>query len=703
MVGPVVPADSTIYATFTAARAVRKPFVRIPPVNARPRPLIAAWVVVGAVLLAGAILASPAAAVTPQEARAVADRASIAWSQRQAANGELIDYVSKRPSGGYGNVLTGYGMLRAGVRRGDDRLVAAGLRAVRAGLAKDPGERGVFDTLATSLSYSIARSELADNPDFRALRPRWESYLETIGKPFIESPSLGACTADPGCFHNHEAVGVFGDLELAGTGLRSTAAGAKLADPAALRSTAVRLLTEEIAGAAAREGRASRGVMRTGLGLLSDTGSWPLAYHDFSSAMLAGSVDMLGDEAPEPARDALQRAVATLAGYIAPDGDVSYLGRRQEQGWTLAATVYAATVASREAPDPRAAAEARAVADRAFARLTTAHDHGPTRLGPVPRELKDAASYRGLDATAVVSESLEIFMLNLAADAAEGAPALKESELPADADGSFIEPRRPGFATVRHGDLWYAVHRRTDGFDLRYDFGLVSLKRRGTDGTWRDLVRPRPNTPGPGQDSAGPVIVAGGQRYLPRGNRISVRPGGVVLVRGGWRSPAGAWLRRGVTFRFAPVDGGVALSFPLQAGDAARITTFLPRGSARRRGADSVTDARSIASVSLRPRKVRLAGGFHSCCDEELVGATMELRPRAAREVVYTVRDRSRVAPSEGGTRERRGNGGGGLSGTAIAGGVAVLLLLALALAMRARRRTLARRRAEARRRRRVG
>jgi hypothetical protein len=165
-----------------------------------------------------------------------------------------------------------------------------------------------------------------------------------------------------------------------------------------------------------------------------------------------------------------------------------------------------------------------------------------------------------------------------------------------------------------------------------------------------------------------------------------------VLVHGGFRSEQGAWLRRGVTFRFAPVRGGVAVSFPLRAGDSARFATFLPQSQARFSG-HTVSDARSVASLSLRPRSVRFGHGYASCCDEHLVAATQYFVPRRDQTVVYTVLARSgnaaaaqgAVAPRSAHRQHRRG---GGHAGAAIgAGAVAVLALLVLGLATVRRRR----------------
>jgi hypothetical protein len=650
-----------------------------------------------ALLLAAALAAFtplPAHAFTAEEGRAAADRAAVAWGRsHQQRDGAFVDYVSGRPTYGYAGVMLGYGLLRAGVRSGDRSLIRRGFRAIDAVLTSDHPQRGVFDSLANSTAYAFAARSLASDPSFVALRPRWEAYLKSISKPYIKSTNLQACTDDPVCFHNHEAVGAFGDLQLLATGLRSDAPGAKLADPAGLRASALDVLSSQVPAAAGRVSVASfGGRVSRGLGLLSDTGTWPLAYHAFSTAMVAGAAADLGPSGvPASTRASLRATVGALAALMAPDGDVAYLGRRQEQAWALASAIYAAALASRMPGFD--AGVMRAVEDRAFARLVSVNRFGPGGLGAVPRALGSSTNYHGVDANEVVPAALTVFLLNLASDQAGAATPPDPGALPADADGAFLEPEKTGFAAVRHGDLWYAVHRRTITYDRRYDFGLVALKQRGADGRWRDVMRPRPDTRGPSHDSAGPVIESGGVRYLPYGDTIEARPSsGVVVVRGGYRSEDGVWLRRGVTFRFTPVRGGVAMSFPLRAGDQARVATYVRAGEGRARGR-SLVDPRLRATVSgLLPRSWSLVDrGYGSCCDPHLVAATALLRPSSDRVVTYTVRSRLRATPPTAAIEERLPGGGGGGVGTGAVAGIALagagLLAFLAALRARARRR----------------
>jgi hypothetical protein len=233
------------------------------------------------------------------------------------------------------------------------------------------------------------------------------------------------------------------------------------------------------------------------------------------------------------------------------------------------------------------------------------------------------------------------------------------------------------------------------GYDRRYDFGLVALKQRDSRGRWHDVMRPRPSTRGHTHDSAGPVLDVDGTRFLAHGTSISVEPGGVVSVRGGFQNQEGEFLRRGVTFRFAPVRDGVRMTFPLRAGDVARVTAFMPDGEVRRRGA-TIFDARSSAVVSPAPSSFRfLARGLASCCDASIIEASALFRAPSNRTYSYTVR--AAGGPPAGAAavpiqRHREptddeGDGGGGSKAWWLLAIPALLLPAAVVLRRRAKRR----------------
>jgi hypothetical protein len=620
------------------------------------RPAAAVLALVPLLALALVLARAPSAgAATRDELTGYADRVAAVWADRQSPDGLFLDPESGRPSGGYGNVMIGYALLRAGERRGDERLIRAGVRGVSSSIDEPPSVRGVFDLVAVAAAYNFARERLADDPAFEAARSRWEEFLRTTGPPNIENKAQ-ECIVSAACFHNHEAVGATADLELLATGVESAR------DPAELRAAALIEVGE-------REPQFSRGSARIvgaapvgGLGLLSDTGSWPLAYHALSAAFMGRSIELLGDEAPAAAREALRRSSTALAGFMAPDGTVAYIGRRQEDLWSLAAAIATAELAAAHGDGSEAdAARDHAVADRALERIRERYPLTPKGLPIVPRKGPDAFAEDGVDGNPMTFNGLALYLLNVAADAAPAEAPAERAELPADGDGAFVDAEQNGFATARRGDVWFAVHGRAVPPDLRNDFGLVAAKWRSPSGDWVDVVPPRPFEYSR-NETAGPVVKRAGRRLVP-GGRVSLRRGGVVAVDGP------------VPVRFAPTERGVRITLRAQAGDVVTYTAYLPEGDA--------------ADYAVEPRgRVRVKSGFASCCAARVVARRHSVRVRSARVVAFEVVAPEGGRPAAPGPRGDGSGTDGGFPWWVLPGAVG---LAGLALALR--RRAVVRRR----------
>jgi hypothetical protein len=568
-----------------------------------------------AALLAVAVLlvaVAPAGASTRGDFASFADKVSSVWAKRQDSRGYFTDPRTGRHQGGYGNVMIGYGLLRAGSRAGNADLVRSGVRGVDTALGERPADRGVFDLLAMAAAYNFARTHLAHDPAFATARPRWERYLRQTGAPNTDNKAQ-QCILSPTCFHNHEAVGAAADLELLKTGLRS-------------RRPRARIRHDALHEVGVSEPAFSRPD-----GLLSDSGVWPLAYHALSTAMLARSVQLLGPRAPGAARRALRRTSAALRGFMAPDGTVAYIGRRQEDLWSLAAAM---------------ASGDRTVASRAFARIQDAYPLTSRGLPIVPRRGTDTFSPRGVDGKPMTFNGLAIYLMNLAADTPQrGGGALR-----GDHDGAFVDNAQNGFAAVRHGDVWFAVHRRRLPPDVRNDFGLMAAKWRSSNGIWHDILRPRPMRFDAGE-TAGPVVERAGQRLLPAGDSISAGRGGTVTVNG----RVGA---QPATFRYVPTRRGVRLSMRAQPGDVVTYTVYGPSADTNvRRGA--VSYPTGVVKASPRPSSVRLERGFASCCDARMVAARMRVQARGNGTVSFTVSAHGTRRPEPAASATSSDGGGG--------------------------------------------
>jgi hypothetical protein len=308
---------------------------------------------------------------------------------------------------------------------------------------------------------------------------------------------------------------------------------------------------------------------------------------------------------------------------MAPDGTVAYIGRRQEDLWSLAAATYAGD---------------QPVRDRAFDRIEGAYRLTDRGLPIVPRPGSDLFSPRGVDGKPMTFNGLSIYLLNLAADATPAEPPRRHAALPADhSGGGFLDSTQNGFAAVRQGNVWFAVHRRRLPPDVRNDFGLVAAKWRSPAGVWVNILRPRPMRFDAGE-AAGPVVERAGQRLLPTGDSIGVRRGGTVVAGGHvGLSPA--------TFTYTPTGHGVRTSVRAQPGDMVVYTVYGPAGKTRvRRGAVSYPSG--VVKASPRPQSVHVESGFASCCDSRMVAARMSVRARGNGTVSFTVSAHGRPRPA---------------------------------------------------------
>jgi hypothetical protein len=382
-------------------------------------------------------------------------------------------------------------------------------------------------------------------------------------------------------------------LELLRSGLSSSEPGAALADPAATRALVKRFLATGLP-------KASKPFERDGRAILGDMPLLPPAYHGLSVGVLARAVELLGDEAPGAARSLLRRAADASVAATAPDGEVAYHGRSQVQAWTLTLTGYGAEVA---AVQPGASARApfyRGLARRAIGRLATSYGNGPEGFLVTPSlvdqrienaipgldEYVAAVSYAGLTLA-----SLEWAIEAATAGSTKGPPS-----------GVSVHGNGTGsWATSRAGDVWFAVKRaRTSVRDLRYDVGLVALKtRRG--GAWSNVMTLRPRTL-KGDQSGGPILSASGGTGAPEFTALERGRGGRIIGRGGFRTTSGRWLRRGVTFTFAPIGCGARITWPARAGDRYAFSGFFAGAPSPSRR--SVTDKSQTISFDV---PVRLA------------------------------------------------------------------------------------------------
>jgi hypothetical protein len=583
---------------------------------------------------------APRRAHRPQPASALAARldARIAapWPQLQEPDGRFRDILG----GGtrYGEAALGYALLQAGVRERAPTLIRTALRGIYRALRAQRlhVRQSVFENLSVAAAYDFARRRLRGDTEFRRMRPRWRRFLASRRFKELDSGHN---------YDNHYLADAVATLELLRTGVRSSDPRAVVGNPSAALADVEQLVNFRVPAMAAQAGETVHGARTF---VLSDPPDNPLAYQGLSLGLYARAIALLGPRASPVARRTLAEVARASWWLAAPDGDLAWMGRSDEESWALAGTAYGAATAARlPATGRRGAADLRALAVRALARLR-GYGVGPDGLyiTPAVRRAKARAA-RGLDSNAGGPSftGITLMMLNWAL------PELRRGAgggaIGSDRDGGSrlsVGPSR--VAVVRRRNVWFAVKPtptwgRPD--DLRYGFGLLALKVR-RHGRFTDVVpvRPQPGvapsqprtpsgpTSGPRvltpPDSTGPVLLRpGAPAGFPYGDAMSVRRDGAVLVTGGYRDAAGTTLRTGVTFTFVPTPAGVRLSVPRRRGDRLQYSAFFPRARPRRRphGLEG-----AITAVSWNGRaRVRLLGGYASAVDRDLVRARITLAP----------------------------------------------------------------------------
>ena len=171
----------------------------------------------------------------------------------------------------------------------------------------------------------------------------------------------------------------------------------------------------------------------------------PPAYHALSTFMLTEAIAQLGPEASprRPAR-AAPRALDTLAALVAPDGDMSYLGRGQGQTWVPALIAGGAGRAARATSPAGSRAAPRATSPSPGARCTGSaapREHAPGSSSS-PAATRTTAD--GIDGYAhtVAYNGLALFGLTAALDALDAIPGRPVGRLPADRRLAVARPRR---------------------------------------------------------------------------------------------------------------------------------------------------------------------------------------------------------------------------------------------------------------------
>ncbi len=528
--------------------------------------------------------------------------------------------------------LLAYSLHRAGQRFGDTRMIGAA--EVTWPHSVLPARASSFDMIGAA--YALQTLHLTP-----ARRAQLTAYTASYGIPITGR----RCLLRPHCWGNLKLVDALALLAITGAGVASPDPAARMGNPATARAYATAIVNARLAQVADHALRARiRNVNLRGT-VLSDPPADPIAYHALTAFMANEAIAQLGPAVSPAAKRVQRELLDALSVLVAPDGDISYLGRGQGQTWVPALTAAALAAGARDAVgQPARAARYLAGAQRAVRRLAALHA-GPYGFQVVPGAVSRTTTL-GIDGYAhtVAYNGLALFGLTRALDALAAVPgATPVGTLPGDQRLQVRDEHASGLGVVANRRVWLAVHKTpTDANDLRHDFGAIALKRR-TPAGWVDLLAPRPLTLTT-TDSGGPALIRNGRPVTPTGFGIHLRPGHVT-VNGGYRVKRRVHRRKGyvrvrrivrrVRFDWRLRRNGAKLTVSgAERRDRFRMLAWTPAGTGGR--ARRTLVAAGARWRFDRPFVVRRLPGYHSGPIEAL--DALEVRLRAPRSGQFTIR-----------------------------------------------------------------
>lgn len=510
--------------------------------------------------LATAALAIAATAFTPATAGAAVDGAAVraytdhvasAWSVHQQADGTIRDPLQPSSRGiSYGTVMLGDAMLGAAAGGGDAAVGDRAASLIRAsmvlGAPADP-----FNLLAIAALARRGDTEYGSVESWHAMRADLRAWAGQIAR-YPWQGSDGHCFTTPGCYSNFQLVWSAGAAELLGAGVDG-APGSLAADRPRVEQE-IRTTVNDLAVHAA--GRTARGVGAPAR-VLSDPPQNPLAYHLFSTYMLervhSALPSVFGPAGLKLRAEAGRYALALMA----PDGDLAYAGRSDQESWVLAAA--AALGARRAAEGGPDAPRWRSFADRALERLWREHSVLADGTIPIVPGLRARWEDGMLDSYAQMAQynGLTVWLL---ADAAAHWPAVDAPRAPLPADRNLLVDDLGGTGLVwgRHGDVWWAVSGRRTAPGPRYDQGVVAVKSLAH-GKPLDLVAARPRE---GRPTGAWLLETpkGRARFVARKASGS---GARATLAGDWRLKSGRTWRR-ASWTISSRKGGMVAATALR-------------------------------------------------------------------------------------------------------------------------------------------
>jgi|GEM_PF-3514178 len=559
----------------------------------------------------------------------IIEKTALAWANRQTPEGRFIDPVlNKVPS--YGGPMIGQALIEVGLRHNNPELIRKGINALlyQIQYPDSDGFNAGFEAFGMGNSYYENQTKLANNPDWQVAAPKIAAFLESRAHLPV-GESVKYCFTNPRCWSNLKLVKAYATISLQQANIAT-------ADPLAA-ARAARLTSETSSLLAQATKNSSRNARFYGddlslgeAGILSDPDKNPLAYNALSAMLLGQIIERVGkDNVPAAVMKTLERSAKAIVGMMAPDGDVTYIGRGQGQVWTPAAAASALAVAAKYTGDPELQKRYIEATELSIERLEKQYEPNVFGMPIVPHQMHSTKpSYLGVDSYANYGyNGLALELLSDARQALlEMTPVVSASisNKRAHRKGVFVDPSQTEFATIQDEDHWLAIHGDTSHpKDARYGFGLVAAMVKKANGDWTYAVQPNPKTDK--LTSGGPVLTPKGskQQLIPVGDRVKATRKGKVTVPGGWARTPGGRKAAKTTFVFNGKKGGVELGFKVPKSGNLAFRIWYEAGSKitkNRRGftIKSPDGAVQTRQFNLPVRIQRANGKFHSAYEKNM-------------------------------------------------------------------------------------
>lgn len=523
---------------------------------------------------------SPAA--TPEEAdlKELPDLVLTPWLSSQTKNGNF-----RRPSGtllndGYANAGIAYGMLQEAARTGDVRYFNSAMRAYSWITRTRYPMFGVFYQMFSASAYNLAREKFGNRAAFKKIRKRWANQLRRF--PYQSKRRVLGTSYR----YNKDIVEAVQVIELYNSGLRGNSRSAILRDRKAALKRAVRLMNVWVPRAAANYsqtvGKAEGWPFEAVVAPVSDPPNNPPAYNALTAGFFARAYARLPYfERTERMRTTAEVMIDGVIARSAPDGDIAFDGRSQEQAWALSSAAYAAWNATEFESGVLRAVHA-AFARRVKERLENIHVTPKSSFGFVLTPAAGCCDRRdkppGQDLYYDVGKYAGLTSLTMgwAIDARPADWNSGPDALPTDTPSNFNYGLGNGrFYQHRGENVYWFVRQKSDYWDARSDMGVSVLKIRGTGGLWVDAIPPRPYTGGhhrPADPAAPCLVYRRGCAYLELDIPQAQAAGFAYRAR--WRTPRGTLVRTG-TAAITPTARGLTIAWSSLPQDKFQLDSFL--------------------------------------------------------------------------------------------------------------------------------